>query len=116
MFLIAVSEKEIIDIVKKCKNKMSTDCDDIDITVVKRVIEGISQPLSFICNLSFQTGKFPHKMKIAKVIPLYKTGHKHHFTNYRPISLLPQFSKILEKLFNESLDKSSHKGNSLKLD
>lgn len=59
MFLIAVSKKGIIDIVEKCKNKMSTDCDDIDITVVKRVIEGVFQSLSFMCNLSFQTGKFP---------------------------------------------------------
>lgn len=44
-------------------------------------------------------------MKIAKVIPLYKTGNKHHFTNYRPVSLLPEFSQILEKLFNKRLDK-----------
>lgn len=43
-------------------------------------------------------------MKIAKVIPVYKTGNKHHFTNYRPISLLPQFSKILEQVFNNRLD------------
>ncbi len=80
---------------------MSTDCDDIDMMVVKRVIEGISKRLTYICNLSFQTSKFPNKMKIAKVIPLYKTGNKHHFTNYRPLSLLPQFSKILEKLFKK---------------
>ena len=73
-------------------------------TVVKRVIEGISKPLIYICNLSFQTGTFPDKMKIAKVIPLYKTGNKHQFTNYRPVSLLSQFSKILEKLFNNRLD------------
>jgi len=39
----------------------------------------------------------------AKVIPLYKNGSKHHFTNYRPVSLLPQFSKILEKVFNNRL-------------
>ena len=38
-------------------------------------------------------------MKIAKVIPLYKSNGKNEFTNYRPVSLLPQFSKILEKLF-----------------
>ena len=44
-------------------------------------------------------------MKTAKVIPMYKTGNKHHFTNYRPISLFPQFSKILEKLFNDRLCK-----------
>ncbi len=44
-------------------------------------------------------------MKTAKVIPLFKSGDKHEFTNYRPVSILPQFSKILEKLFNDRLDK-----------
>ena len=43
-------------------------------------------------------------MKIAKVLPLYKANGKHEFTNYRPVSLLPQFSKILEKLFGIRLD------------
>lgn len=75
-------------------------CNDINMKTVKKVIEGISEPLTYIYNLSFQTGKFPNKMKIAKVVPLYKTGDRHHLTNYRPVSLLPQFSKILEKLFN----------------
>ena len=46
-------------------------------------------------------GIFPSEMKIAKVIPLFKNGNKSDFSNYRPISLLSQFSKILEKLFNE---------------
>lgn len=73
--------------------------------IVKWVIEAISKPLTYICNLSFQTGKFPNKMKIAKVVPLYKTGDRHHFTNYRPVSLLPQFSKILEKIFINRLNK-----------
>ena len=69
--------------------------------------------IAHICNVSFQTGVFPNKMKIAKVIPLYKSGEKNIFTNYRPISLLPQFSKILEKLYNNRLDKFLNKCNIL---
>ncbi len=105
MFLTAVEEKDIVDIVGKCENKKSTDCDDIDMTILKKVIDGISKPFTHVCNLSFLTGTFPNRMKTAKVIPLYKSGNRHHFTNYRPVSLLPQFSKILEKLFNNRLDK-----------
>ena len=56
-----------------------------------------------ICNLSFSKGIFPFQMKIAKVIPIFKSGDKSQFNNYRPISVLSQFSKILEKLFHERL-------------
>ena len=44
-------------------------------------------------------------MKISKIIPLFKSGEKDNFINYRPVSLLPQFSKILEKLFEIRLVK-----------
>ena len=54
--------------------------------------------------LSVVQSMFPDALKIARVIPLFKSGDKHVFTNYRPVSLLPQFSKILEKLFNNRLD------------
>ena len=42
-------------------------------------------------------------MKIAKVIPIFNSGEKDVFTNYIHISLLPQFSKILEKLYSDRL-------------
>ena len=54
MFLTAVEEGEIIDIVNKCKYKTSTDSNEIDMKVVKKVIWGISESLTYICNLSFQ--------------------------------------------------------------
>ena len=44
-------------------------------------------------------------MKVAKVVPLFKAGDRSVFSNYKHISLLSQFSKILEKLFNKRLDK-----------
>ncbi len=73
--------------------------------LVKNIIELVIEPFIYICNLSFSTGVFPDNMKTAKVIPLYKNGNKHVLSNYRPVSLLPQFKKILEKLFVIRLDK-----------
>lgn len=80
------------------------DRHEIDMRLIKQ-INSILKPLTYICNTSLHTGTFPSQMKTAKVIPLYKTGNKHIFMNYRPVSLLPQFSKILEKLFNNRLEK-----------
>lgn len=104
IFIRGADEKEILDIVKKFKNKKSTDWTEIDMSLVKDIIECIVKPLTHICNQSFQTGIFPSKMKTAKVIPIYKSGDRHLFSNYRPISLLSQFSKILEKQFVQRLD------------
>jgi hypothetical protein len=52
-------------------------------------------------NKSMETGEVPDTLKLAKVIPIYKANEKDMFTNYRPISLLPCFSKILEKLMHK---------------
>ena len=61
--------------------------------------------LTHICNLSFKRGIFPAQLKIANVVPIYKTGNEHVFSNYRPVSVLPIFSKLLEKLkYNRLMD------------
>lgn len=105
MFLGEVSENQLISVVAKTKNKTSTDRDGIDMKIVKMTIDCIFKPLCYVYNLSFKTGVFPDRMKTAKVIPLFKARDKHSFNNYRPVSLLPQFSKVLEKLFVRKLDK-----------
>ena len=66
--------------------------------MIKIAANEISGPLSEICNLSFTQGIFPDKNKIAKVIPIFKKGSTKDTNNYRPISLLSIFSKIMEKL------------------
>ena len=63
--------------------------------------------------MSFQTGVFPSNMKLAKIIPVFKSGSKAEFNNYRPISLLSQFSKILEKLYNKRLEQCIDKNSVL---
>lgn len=103
MFLTPVKEEEVLNTIHKCQNKTSRDIDDIDMKTLRRVAREIIKPFTYICNLSFQSGQFPVRMKIAKIIPMYKAGDKHCFTNYRPVSLLPQFSKILEKLDRKSV-------------
>ena len=71
--------------------------DNISMRVIKHSFHLISAPLANIINLSLQKGIFPDKLKIAKVIPIYKADDPSHFTNHRPISLLSNFSKFLKK-------------------
>ena len=99
LFIRPVDEDEVISTVTGCTKKRSSDFEDISMDTVAKVVSVICKPLAHICNISFRTGVFPSRMKIAKVIPMFKSGTKTDVTNYRPISLLPQFSKILEKLF-----------------
>ena len=98
-----VSENEIINMVNLSKSKTSFGYDGISMQIVKYIIKFIAKPLAHITNVSFKCGIFPENMKTAKVIPVYKSGDKNLFTNYRPISLLPQFSKIIERMFNNRI-------------
>jgi hypothetical protein len=104
IFFHPTDENEISDIVKRFKNGKSAGYDDVSPTIVKRVIPFISYPLAHIFNLSLSTGVFPSALKLAKVIPIFKKDDPHTFSNYRPISLLPCFSKILERLVYNRLD------------
>ena len=79
------------------KNDSSPGIDDIDVKVVKHVISLISNPLASIFNDCLFNGTFPTKIKIARVTPIHKKGKQNDVNNYRPISVLPIFSKILEK-------------------
>ena len=63
----------------------------------------MSVPLSIIVNQSLCTGIFPDKLKIAKVIPLYKKQDEKVFGNYRPISLLSSVSNVFERIFFDHL-------------
>ena len=66
--------------------------------MLKLLKNDISSQLADIFNISFSTGVFPTILKVAKVVPVYKKDSKLDFSNYRPISLLSNIEKILEKL------------------
>jgi hypothetical protein len=101
-------EHDLVRIVKGLESKSSQDMLGISNKFVKKVIDVISNPLTYIINLSLQTGFIPKELKMAKVIPIFKLKTKEadllaNMTNYRPISLLPIFSKILEKVVSLQL-------------
>ena len=72
--------------------------DDLLSRFLKDGSQVLSKPISELCNLSIKLGSFPDSCKIAKLKPLFKKGSKTNPSNYRPISLLPLISTVIEKL------------------
>jgi hypothetical protein len=85
------------------KPKTSSGYDSISPKLMQETIQGISSPLSHIINLSLEKGEVPDLMKSAKIIPVHKGGEMSSISNYRPISLLPTFSKVLERVVYKRL-------------
>jgi len=71
--------------------------------MIKQISINIIDPITYIFNLCLKQGIFPEKFKLAIVKPLYKSREKENILNYKPISLLYNFSKILEKIVKNQL-------------
>ena len=93
-----ITEIEISKIVEKLPNNTNMGHDGIGNILVKKLSYTIRYPLCIIFNKSFIESIYPDQFKLAKVIPLLKIGEKDDVDNYRPVSLLPVMSKILEKV------------------
>ena len=105
LFFEEISEQEVINLCTLLRSGTATGFDNIPMSLIKETIISISSPLTHIFNLSITSGMVPIELKIARVVPLFKAGDKSIFSNYRPISVLPSFSKILEKLlYNRLID------------
>ena len=91
-------ENEIMSLKSK-RSHISTYSDKI----LKYISNLVSPLLTYIMNRSLTSGSFPQFLKIARVIPIFKAGDRNQLGNYRPISILPIFSKIFEKIVFKQL-------------
>ena len=112
MVITPVVEEEVCSIIKSLKDG-SAGWDAISARVVKATHSSFIVPLTHIMNMSLLNGVFPSESKIARVIPLFKSGESNKFSNYRPVSVLPLFSKILERLMYSRLLSFMNKHNIL---
>ena len=77
--------------------------EDISFNALKNFFSSLCEPLRYLFNLSIKKGVFPGDLKIAKVTPIYKADDKSDLSNFRSISVLPFFSKILERIMYDHL-------------
>ena len=109
----AVDGDDVYYIIKELNVNKATGPCSIPSKVLNLIKAEISRPLSWIANICFTTGVHPDKLKLAKVIPVYKKGSKLLTCNYRPISLLSNINKIFEKIVFSNLYSFLDKQNSI---
>ena len=88
---------DIINVISSLNNS-SAGYDDMPASIMKKCIDEYITPLTYLINYSIRQGVFPDELKIAKIIPIFKSGNEQCVNNYRPISVLSFFSKIYEKV------------------
>ncbi len=98
IFIDKVDESEVKNLIKSFDVNKTTGPFSIPPKIPNLISDSISNPISKIANLSFATGVHPYKLKTSKVIPIFKSGSKILTCNYRPISLLSNLYKIIDKL------------------
>ena len=105
MFLQPTNKSEIDKIIKSLDSNKSSDIYGMSPKLLKILSPAISETLSNIFNESFALGVLPDHMKLAMITPIFKGGSKLDVSNYRPVSVLPIISKVLEKLMLTRLTK-----------
>ena len=108
-----LSINELKDAFFSLKKNKSSGVDDVSFNIIKKCFGVLCEPLTYLFQLSIEKGVFPDDLKIAKVTPIYKAGDNSDVSTYRPISVLPCFSKILERLMYNYLCKYLKENNIL---
>ena len=101
--MLTPTPNEIIKIISNFDTTKSTGPNSIPNQIIQAIKHPISIPLANIFNKSFQSGICPDSLKTSIVIPIHKKDSKLLVSNYRPISLLSNINKILEKIIFKRL-------------
>ena len=100
-----ITPDEVVPVISQLDSKKSGDIYNISPEIVKLSDQVVAEALSIIFNRCIREGNFPDALKLAKVIPIHKGDSVPKVSNYRPISLLPIFSKIMERLiYNQFME------------
>ena len=104
MFLFPTSTSEIFNLINDLECSKGSGADNISAELLKRNIHIFKYLLSEIFNQVISSGIYPDCLKLAKVVPVFKGGDKLDINNYRPISVLSVFDKVLEKVLNNRIN------------
>ena len=102
MTFCPVSEDQVSYVVSNLKDA-SAGIDTITAKLIKALLPNILPQITHLMNLCLTRSIFPNIFKTALITPVFKAGHRSQFTNYRPISVLPVFSKVLETIMYNQL-------------
>ena len=103
MLFTTVDKAYVLDAINQLKNGKASGPYNVSVTLVKDAREFIAHPLMQIYNKSLENDVSPEIWELARVSPIYKSGPKTELDNYRPISVISVFSKLLERLTHDQL-------------
>lgn len=113
LVLLPTDEWEIAEVIKGLRRDAAAGWDAIPVHLIQKCSNNLIPYITHICNISMSNGIFPKCFKKAIVHPIFKSGNRDNVENYRPISVLPTLSKILEKILNIRLVNFMHRNNVL---
>ena len=93
MVMLDVTTMEVKNVINSLKNASPVP-DEFPAFVGKECLDSIIEPLTHLINISFKSGVLPSELKLAKVVPIFKSRDSSSVNNYRPISVLSFFSKV----------------------